>query len=81
MDAILGTENGMVWWLKQLPPFGFVLIDEEVLWLAVYDDDGGLKGAIVNDTDAAVTWATDVFQTYCQLGEQILVRSGKQQDS
>lgn len=74
MDAMLGAENGTVWWLKQLPPFGFVLIDEEVLWVAIYGEKGGLKGAIISDTDAAVTWATDMLQAYRQQGEQILIR-------
>lgn len=76
MDAVLSTDNGRVWWLNQGLPFGFVLIDDEVVWFAVYDDNGGLKGAIVNDTDAAVTWAADVFHTFRQQSEQVLVRGG-----
>ena len=76
MSAVLGTDNGMVWWIEQKPPFGFVLIDEAVVWFAVYDEDGGLKGTIVNESDAAVTWATDVFHSYRQQAEQVLVRGG-----
>jgi predicted transcriptional regulator len=76
MGAVLETDNGMVWWLDQKPPFGLVLIDEEIVWFAVYDEDGGLKGAIVNESDAAVTWATEVFHSYRQQAEQVLVRDG-----
>lgn len=76
MSAVLETDNGMMWWLEQQPPFGFVLIDEAVVWFAVYADDGGLKGTIVNDSDAAVAWATDMFHSYRQQAEQVLVRGG-----
>lgn len=76
MSAVLETDNGMVWWLDQKPPFGLVLIDEEVVWFVVYDEEGGLKGAIVNDGEAAVTWATEVFHSYRQQAEQVLVRGG-----
>jgi len=76
IDAVLETDNGIVWCLEQKPPFGFVLIDEEVVWFAVYDEDGGLKGTIVNDSEAAVTWATEVFHSYRQQAERVLVRGG-----
>lgn len=76
MGAVLETDNGIVWRLDQKPPFGLVLIDKEVVWFAVYDEDGGLKGTIVNDSDAAVTWATDVVHSYRQQAEQVLVRGG-----
>lgn len=79
-SAVLDTDNGMIWWLKQRPPFGFVLIDEEVVWFAVYDEDGGFKGTIVNDSDAAITWAIEVFHSYRQQAEQVLVRGGSSVD-
>lgn len=76
MDSVLETDNGMIWWLEQKPPFGFVLIDAEVVWFAVYGEDGGLKGTIINDTDAAVTWATEIFHSYRQQAERVLLRGG-----
>lgn len=76
MDGVLDTDNGMIWWLEQKPPFGFVLIDAEVVWFAVYDEDGSLKGTLINDTDAAVTWATEAFHSYRQQAERVLLRGG-----
>lgn len=76
MNSVLDTDNGMIWWLEEKPPFGFVLIDAEVVWFAVYGEDGGLKGTLINDTDAAVTWATEVFHSYRQQAERVLLRGG-----
>jgi predicted transcriptional regulator len=39
-------------------PFGLVVGNDET-WLGGYDTDGSLKGAIVNDDEAAVEWATE----------------------
>ena len=74
MHAVIESDNGMVWSLDQKLPFGFVLIDGDIVWFAVYDEDGGLKGTVINDSTAAVTWATDMFHSYRQQAEQVLVR-------
>jgi len=73
--AVIESDNGAVWCLDQELPFGFVLIDEDTVWFAVYDEDGCLKGTIINDSPAAVTWATDMFHSYRQQAEQVSVRS------
>lgn len=76
MNSVLETDNGMIWWLDQKPPFGFVLIDSDIVWFAVYDKDGGLQGTIVNESVSAVTWATEVFHSYRQQAERVLIRGG-----
>jgi predicted transcriptional regulator len=76
MYAVFESDTGMVWQHDQKPPFGLVLIDEEVVWFAVYDEDGGLKGAIINDSEAAIIWATEIFHSYRQQAEPALSRSG-----
>lgn len=72
MEAIVQADNGTVWNIGQKPPFGLVLVDKEILWFAVYGDDGGLKGTIINDSEATVTWATEVFHSYRQQAERVL---------
>lgn len=42
-------------------PFGLVVSDSE-LWLGGYDTDGGLKGAIVNDREAAIEWGLNTVR-------------------
>lgn len=37
-----------------------------MVWFAAHDEDGGLKGSIINDNDNAVAWATEVFRSYRQ---------------
>ena len=32
--------------------------------LIVYDESGDLRGVLMNDTDAALDWGTDLFDTY-----------------
>lgn len=73
MGAVLETDHGMMWRLDQKLPFGLILIDEEIVWFAVYDEDGGLKGSIVNDSNDAVAWATEMFHSYRQQAKQVLV--------
>jgi predicted transcriptional regulator len=74
MRIILKTDNGTVQRTNQKPPFGFVLIDEKVVWFAVYDEDGGLKGAVINYNEAAVAWATEVYDSYREQAEQVPVQ-------
>lgn len=64
--AVFEADNARVWRLDYKSPLGLVLIDEEVVWFAVHDEDGGLKGSIINDNDNAVAWATEVFRSYRQ---------------
>lgn len=73
--AVIESDSGSVWSLDQKLPFGLVLIDEDIVWLAVYDEDGGLKGAIINDNSETIRWATAMFNSYRQQAEQKLSRS------
>lgn len=79
LDAALEMENATIWRLDQTIPFGLVLIDEKFVWSAVYDEDGGLKGAIVNDTDSAITWGNNVFHRYRKLATQVKRHGGRSQ--
>ncbi|MFY4815000.1 helix-turn-helix transcriptional regulator [Haloarcula sp. AONF1] len=71
MEMILKTDNAKVWETDQKPSFGVVLIDEEVVWFAVYGSNGGLKGTIINDSDSAISWAIEVLQSYRQQSKMI----------
>lgn len=75
MCAVIESDSGSVWSLDQSLPFGLVLIDGDIVWIAVYDEDGGLKGAIINDNPATIKWATSMFHSYRQQAEQESVRS------
>lgn len=79
LNGVLEAENATIWHLDQTIPFGLVLIGERIVWIAIYDEDGGLKGAIVNDTDSAISWATDVFRRYREPATQVIRRGGRSQ--
>lgn len=76
MSAVLKSDDGMVWRFEEKLMFGFILIDEKIVWVAIYDEDGRLKGSLVNDTNAGVSWATKVFQSYRQQAEQVSPHDG-----
>lgn len=42
MNRVLDTENGLLWVRDHHPPIGFVLTNDDVVWVAIYDEDGGL---------------------------------------
>lgn len=76
MDDALKADNCRMWRLEDEPPFGLVLVDREAIWIGVHGDDGGLKGAIVNNTESAISWASDVFYSHQEQGENVLLRGG-----
>ncbi|WP_135854461.1 helix-turn-helix transcriptional regulator [Halorussus salinus] len=45
-------------------PFGLVVAEGEGLVLIVYDETGDLRGVLLNDTEAALDWGTELFRTY-----------------
>jgi predicted transcriptional regulator len=48
-------------------PYELFLVDdadETTVVVAVYDDAGSLRGAIFNDTEAAVSWGEETFERY-----------------
>lgn len=71
MDGILRADSSVTWRTDDAPSFVLVLVDEETMWLGVHDDSGGLRGAVVNDTDSAVSWATDLFYEYRRNVERV----------
>lgn len=73
---VLDCEHCTIHWVEETPEFGIVLIDNDRVWIGVYDDRGGLTGAIVNNDDPALTWAMDTFCTYRSQAEQVLLRGG-----
>lgn len=54
-------------------PYGFGLLYGERTWTYVIAEgpDGGFRGLLVNDTDAAVAWAESLFERYRARAEQV----------
>jgi len=72
VSDVLEAEGGAIWQCDQRPPFSFTVVDERVVWFAVYDEAGGLRGSIANDSPGAVAWATEAFRSYRQRAEPVL---------
>lgn len=71
MGNFLQDETFTMWKTGKKLPFGLVLLDMEAVWVGIHDDDGGLKGAIINNTASAVKWAKNVFQRYREQGRRM----------
>jgi predicted transcriptional regulator len=71
LDDLLRADDCVTRRTGDAPSFALVVIDETTTWLGVHDESGGLRGAIVNDADSAVSWATDLFYEYRQTSESV----------
>lgn len=58
MNEVLEAESSSMYKVEVHPTFGVVLLDNKTIWVGVYDDDGGLRGAIVSESPAALEWGT-----------------------
>lgn len=76
LDGGLEADNGTIREIDRTPRFGLVLVDEAVVWFAVYDRNAGLKGAIVNDSQEAVAWAGEVIRSYRGQAERVPAPDG-----
>jgi len=67
IQAMLDSENFTVHGTTELP-FGLFVGEDEHgtarAILAVYDDDGLLRGVVVNDTAPALEWARETYERY-----------------
>lgn len=66
IDDLRATDRFTVRVTETLP-FGLVIAETDgttEVCIAVYDDDRTLEGILINDTDAAIAWATTVFESY-----------------
>jgi predicted transcriptional regulator len=67
MRAVLDSEHFTVHGTSDLP-FGLFVGEDPGgparVVLGVYDDDGLLRGAVVNDTDPALEWAEETYERY-----------------
>lgn len=57
------ADDSSVWVTQRRPPYSLVVIDGRRLWLGIHDRQGQIAGAILNDGDAAVDWATETFRS------------------
>ncbi|WP_254545369.1 helix-turn-helix transcriptional regulator [Halomarina pelagica] len=64
--AALETGNLVVREIEEWVPFGLILSDEPTTQVGafVHDDRGGLRGAVVNDTDDALAWGERIWERY-----------------
>lgn len=79
MQAILEIEHCTFWQMDDEVPFGLAIVDDEQVWLGIHDEKGRVEGAIVNDSNAAVEWALDVYDQYCERSEQVFFRGPTRQ--
>ncbi len=64
LSEALATGNLSVRRTDETLPFGLVVAEDEGLVLIVYDEGGDLRGVLLNDTEAALDWGTELFRTY-----------------
>lgn len=70
---MLERENTTVCRIDETTKIGIVVVDNEQVWIGVYDD-GGLEGAIINDNEFTLEWATDMLHTYRSQAEKVFLR-------
>lgn len=58
-------------------PYGLWISDTDEVGIVVYSEKG-LQGTILNDTEAAVEWATEQYDSIKQDAEEIFLRGGVQ---
>lgn len=44
-------------------PYGLVVVDDEGVWVPIYESGGGLRGAIINTSPAAIHWGHEQYDT------------------
>lgn len=76
---LLDSESCSLWSTGEPMEHAIVLLDNQVVWVGCYGPAGGLSGAIVNETDAAVEWSQARFDSYQNDGDRIFTRGGGQQ--
>ncbi|MFB6235580.1 MAG: helix-turn-helix transcriptional regulator [Halopenitus sp.] len=73
LQDVLEQENTTVCRIDETTKIGIVVVDNEQVWIGVYDD-GGLEGAIINDNEFTLEWATDMLHTYRSQAEKVFLR-------
>lgn len=71
MRTATAEERCIFWKSSKIPPFSLLVVDDATAWLGVHDDEGTVKGAIVNNSSAAVDWARNVYHQYRNKSERI----------
>lgn len=74
LTDLLDIEHCSLWSTKRAIPIGLVVVDGTVLWTGFYGPAGGLRGAIVNESDVAVTWGNEQFETYREQSDPVITR-------
>lgn len=73
---VLDLEHCTINRVEKTPGFRIVSIDDDRIWVGVYDDHGGLEGAVVNANPPALAWADTLLRTYRSRAEQVHLRGG-----
>ena len=61
-------------WIRDTPDFGVVLVDENRVWIGVYDETNSIQGALLNDTPIAVEWAKETLEESRSQGDRVRFR-------
>lgn len=64
MVAYTQKENCTMWQIAQELSFGLITVDNDAVWVGIYDDGGALHAALGNTTNGAVEWAREVYEQY-----------------
>lgn len=75
MRTAVETEHCTFWKSSETPPFSLIIVDDATVWLGIHDDEGVVKGAIVNDSNDAVDWARDTYHRYHDRSNRVTPRN------
>jgi len=64
MREMIDLDSCTIRWIKNKPGFGIVLIDDNQVWIGIYDENSSIQGAILNNTSSTVEWARKILQKY-----------------
>ena len=72
LDEVLESGRASFRETNEMIPFGLLIIDDETVWVGIYDLEGSLQGTITNDSTDAVAWATEIYQSYRNDSQEVL---------
>lgn len=73
MAPIRQSSNCTLFETKEQPPFNLIIVDGVGMWLGIHDQKGGLRGAILNNSNEAIKWALSIYQQELENSNQVTI--------
>jgi predicted transcriptional regulator len=72
VTAVMETDRGTFTRVEgQGLPYGLAVVDDEGVWVGIYESGGGLRGAIINKSLDAIQWGHEKYDSVRQRAEVV----------